>query len=122
MPKIWITHPTVIRDSSCDHAAMACMSWSRKPTPRRNLSQELAHRRHAMLLTRRIDRRAQRHGLYIIPTADFRFGSILDSAKKLGHGADERVRKPDFPPARLEPIAGLPFCREVERARRTRRV
>src|SRR6266540_6993639 len=75
-----------------------------------------------MLLRGGEDRLTECNGFQIIPTANLRLLLVFQSTQQLGHGADEGVGKPDFLPARLEPVAGLLFRREVQCARRSGRV
>src|SRR3954471_20876455 len=70
-----------------------------------------------MLARSRLDRLAQRQRLQIVAPADLGFAIVFYRTEKLRHRADESVGEPHFLPARRQPVAGLAFCGEVERAR-----
>ena len=50
------------------------------------------------------DGRTQGQRFEIVPAADLGLGAVFQGTQQLGHRADESVRKPDFRPARLDPL------------------
>src|SRR5215204_3694929 len=88
----------------------------------RLLHQFLAGSHRAPLARRAIGRFDEGHGLQVVVAGNLRFGSRLDGAHQLRHGADEGLREPALLPARLEPVVGSPLGEEVDRAGAPRRV
>src|SRR5262249_10247914 len=70
-----------------------------------------------MLLSRGVNRFAQRDRLQVVAAGDFRLDAVFESAQELRDGADEGLGEPGFGPARRKPVAGLLLGGEIERAR-----
>src|SRR2546427_11315848 len=66
--------------------------------------QEFLNRRHSVVSGRSRHGFAQGDSFQVVLAADFGFRAVLQGAQELGHGANKRVGKPAFGPARLQQL------------------